>query len=253
MALFAISSFAASSPFASACFFSSLYASIADSIVLCTLKPYEPDSASPTTEANAVSFIATSSRRTRRYWTWIGRRAASFSHGAARTYDAAAAKSEAPNAGVNPSTLSIRPGRCCVPYSSSSGAIWGSMPSRMIFVTRASGTGANETSVTPIAARPARQPSTYAHRVSSAHRALSPRCRPAVTVSANLIVSGRAGANFSSLSLSLICLGCVMTRRKNARTVSGLGSDFVTFGFDVPSSGSHDKNRPSWTETTSMR
>ena len=36
---------------------------------------------------------------------------------------AAAAKRLFPNAGVKPSTLSIRPGRCCVPYSWFSGAM----------------------------------------------------------------------------------------------------------------------------------
>jgi len=48
---------------------------------------------------------------------------ARLSQGAARAKLAAAAKSDAPNAGVKPSTDWHRPGRCCVPHSWFCGAV----------------------------------------------------------------------------------------------------------------------------------
>ena len=52
----------------------------------------------------------------------MGLLAARLSQGEARVKAAAAAKSDAPNADENPSTDSIKPGRCCVPHSWFAGA-----------------------------------------------------------------------------------------------------------------------------------
>eukprot|EP00982_Pelagococcus_subviridis_P012805 31197-Pelagococcus_subviridis.AAC.23 len=236
--------------------FSILYALIASSTVLCTLRPNEPLSASPTTDPYDVIFIATSSRRTKRYASCIGRRDAIFSHGAARTKSAAAPNNDAPKAGVNPSTDSIKPGKCCVPHSWFAGAMFGSICPRMMSFTSCGGTGANETSDTPIAFNPSRHPSTYSHAVSAAHFDSSPRCKLAVVVSANRIVFGRAGFRRSPAFDVFMSRGFVMQRRKNRKTVSAVGFSLTTFPPDASSGvspGSHARNAPSSVDTTSMR
>ena len=106
---------------------------------------------------------------------WIGRRAARLSQGDARTYAAAAAYSDFPNSGVNPSVHSIKPGKCCVPYSWFSGAMPGSMLPRIMFSRNMGGTGAKWHSSTPSASSAFLHPCTYGHAVSSAHFSFSPR------------------------------------------------------------------------------
>mmetsp|Transcript_2347 Transcript_2347/g.8672 ORF Transcript_2347/g.8672 Transcript_2347/m.8672 type:complete len:271 (-) Transcript_2347:71-883(-) len=227
--------------------FSTSYAACDAVSVLCTVNPKFSFSRSPSTATKAVSFIVKSSRSFKRYCTFTGRRPANASHGAHFTKSAAAPNKDAPNSGVNPSTDSMSPGKCCVPQFASSGAYFGSICPRITASIISFGTGANAHRSIPSFANPSLHPSTYAHPSKLSHLSFSPTNARAVDVHATRTSFGAALALFLSCALlEFNTCGAAITFDTKSTTSSHVGGSGPANTFPrSPASCAQLKNAPS--------